>query len=144
MCLRLVLTIPLGLALIATGCAANPVRPDCGGWPLALANVGTFGMQGLLCHDYMVGYEQARRIKASRDADIDRCVQQGGDPAACRAAVYAPREPTQIVVSPPAVQPAQAPSVVLPGVTNPAMIQRGAVPGTYYIGPRWFTVTPLP
>jgi hypothetical protein len=105
-------------------------------------------MQGLLCHDYMVGYEQARQIKAIRDADVDRCVQQGGDPAACRAAVYAPREPTQIVVSSPAVQPAQAPSVVLPGVANPAMIQRGAVPGTYYVptptGPRWFTVTPLP
>ena len=46
------------------------------------------------------------------------------------------------------MQPAQAPSVVLPGVTNPAMIQRGAVPGTYYVptptGPRWFTVIPLP
>jgi hypothetical protein len=47
----------------------------------------------------MVAYEQARQIKAIRDADIDRCMQQGGDPAACRAAVYAPREPAQVTVT---------------------------------------------
>jgi hypothetical protein len=89
------------LALTASilGCAANPVRPDCGGWRVALANAGTFGMWGLQCHDYMVAYEEGQRIKAARDADIDRCVAQGGDPAACRAAVYAPREPTQITVN---------------------------------------------
>jgi hypothetical protein len=130
------------------GCAPNPVFPECGGSRLLLANLATMGFYGLSCADKAASYRADERIKAIRDADIERCVEQGGDPAACRAAVYAPREPTQIIVRPRVVQPVQNPSVVLPGVTNPAMIQRGAVPGTYYIpgptGPRWFTVTPLP
>jgi hypothetical protein len=110
-----------------TACAANPVRPDCGGWRVALANAGTFGMYGLKCHDYMVAYEDGQRIKAIRDAHIDRCVQQGGDPAACRAAVYAPREPTRITVN--AVAPAPAlPMPTYVGPRNAFGVPVGAVP----------------
>jgi hypothetical protein len=79
----------LGLLLGVGGCASNPVRPSCGGWRLALANAGTFDMYGLAC-----------RHETTRALDIQHCVEQGGDPAACRAAVYAPREPTQITVEP--------------------------------------------
>lgn len=75
-------------AVILAGCAANPAVPECGGWRLLAANAGTFGMYGMA---NCVGRGDAARRAADWDRDIGNCVAQGGDPAACRAAVYAPR-----------------------------------------------------
>jgi hypothetical protein len=78
-----------------TACANNAAVPECGGWRLATANAVSFGMYGI---SNCVGRGDAARIAADRHRDVDDCVAQGGDPAACRAAIYAPRQPTQITV----------------------------------------------
>jgi hypothetical protein len=69
-----------------SACAANPNFPECGGWRLAAANAGTFGMYGAMnC--------AGRGDELRRRDDVATCVAQGGDPAACRAAVYGTRAP---------------------------------------------------
>jgi hypothetical protein len=87
------------LVLALASCAANPAFPECGGARLFFANLGTFGMYG-------ASNCAGRGDELCRNADVDRCVAQGGDPAACRAAIYAPRQPTQINVQPRIVVPA--------------------------------------
>src|SRR5262245_12467013 len=115
--------LALASALVLASCAANPVRPECGGWRLAAANAGTFGMFGAT---HCVG-----------EAAVDRCTAAGGDPAACRGAVYAPRAPVPVYRT-------QQTLVVTPGSSS-MPIQRGAVPGAYYQpGTGWFSVQPLP
>jgi hypothetical protein len=87
--------LSFALALLALGCAPNPTIPECGGAQLAAANAISFGMYGAF---NCAGRGDAARIAADRHRDVDDCVAQGGDPAACRAAIYAPRQPTQITV----------------------------------------------
>ena len=53
------------------------------------AQVATFGMYGL-----------AKGPRIAQTVDVDNCVKEGGDPAACRAAVYgtlAPRTTVRVV-----------------------------------------------
>ncbi len=91
----------LALLAVTLGCAANPTVPECGGWRLAAANAGTFGMYGI---SNCVGRGDAARLAADRHRDVEDCVAQGGDPAACRAAVYgtlAPRTTVNRVVQAP-------------------------------------------
>jgi hypothetical protein len=79
--------------------AANPTFPECGGSRLFFANAVSFGMFGA---SHCVG----RGDELRRQQDVEACVAQGGDPAACRAAIYAPRQPTRINVAPRIVVPA--------------------------------------
>jgi hypothetical protein len=82
--------------LAAAGCAANPTFPECGGSRLFLANAVSFGMYGA---SHCVG----RGDELRRRQDVEACVAQGGDPAACRVAVYgtlAPRTTVNVRVPP--------------------------------------------
>jgi hypothetical protein len=88
-----------GVLLLVVGCAANPSTPECGGATLLFANLGTFGMYGLMnC--------AGSRAPARAPAEVQRCVAEGGDPAACRAVVYGAFSPTPnrtptVIVTPP-------------------------------------------
>jgi hypothetical protein len=113
--------LSLALAVVALGCAANPVRPSCGGWRLALANVGTLGGWGLGCSID----DEGDRFAIAQQADVKTCVAEGGDPAACRAAIYAPRQPTHVTVN--AVTPAPPLPTYL-GPRNAFGVPVGAVP----------------
>ena len=72
---RAILGLVPVLCAATLDCAANPVRPECGGARLLAANIGTMMFGAIHC---------------TREAAIDRCVAQGGDPAACRSAVFPP------------------------------------------------------
>ena len=82
------------LSAIAAGCGPGPYRPCLSPWEIALA-VPTLGIYNLAC---------AQRANAQQYADwqateVERCVQQGGDPAACRVAVYGTLAPRTNVKS---------------------------------------------
>jgi hypothetical protein len=88
---RLAVLVVIG----AFGCAANPNFPECGGARLFFANAATFGMYG-------ASNCAGRGDELRRRQDVDDCVAQGGDPAACRAAVYgtlAPRTHVRVPVT---------------------------------------------
>ena len=93
------LALVASLGAVPLGCAPNPTIPECGGWRLAAANAASFGMYGIA---NCVGRGDAARLAADRHRDVQDCVAEGGDPAACRAAVYAPRDPAQVTVTAPA------------------------------------------
>src|SRR5262249_36230143 len=99
------------------GCAANPNFPECGGWRLAAADAGAFRMYGAV-------HCGGRADQPRRRDDVAACVNEGGDPAACRAAVYgtlAPRTTVNTVVQAPvpAGPPATVPgSPVAPNAPN--------------------------
>lgn len=59
----------------------------CAGWTAKdyAAQVATFGMYGLFVKGPRDNAEAWGRYKA---AEVDKCFSQGGDPAACRQAIY--------------------------------------------------------
>ena len=76
------------LSAVAAGCGSGPYRPCLSPWEIALA-VPTLGIYNLAC---------AQRANAQQYAnwqatEVERCVRQGGDPAACRMAVYGTMAP---------------------------------------------------
>jgi hypothetical protein len=90
----------LGALLLLAGCAVNPAAPECGGSHLLFANLASFGMYGLMTC-------AGPQAPALAPQEVARCIDEGGDPAACRAVVYGAYSPfpgraapTAIVTSP--------------------------------------------
>jgi hypothetical protein len=78
--MRRVPYLVIALAVLLTGCPAVP----CWTPKEVPLQVLTFGGYGIACS----GSENAKEARERNTADVAQCVRQGGDPAACRVAVY--------------------------------------------------------
>src|SRR5438094_7924543 len=85
---RLHLRVLVLLSPVAAGCGSGPYRRCLSPWEIALA-VPTLGLYNLACAQRANAQEYANW----QATEVARCVQQGGDPAACRAAVYGTMAP---------------------------------------------------